>query len=178
MKGKIVLVAVFFALFADFAGCIFGPAKFKGVIGYRPDGRVFIQHDRYYRVGVLPSGWQAMKTKARAISFYNSDYKSSISTDAFCGRDVTDRKLETLGGEMITALEGRSVLYEKNFDLDGRGAVRQKLTGSLDGVSVVVDLVVVRKNGCVFDFYAVMPPNNAANTGDDFENFFGAFHYE
>lgn len=178
MWGRKILscIAVAVALFV--AGCVFGPAKFKGVIGYRPDGRVFLPDRTFYKVGVLPPNWMPMKTRARTISFYNPEYKSSISTDAFCGRSVGSQRIGSLGGEMVSALEGRTKISETKLELDGRGGVRQKVRGSLDGVDVLLDLVVVRKDECVFDFYAVTPPNPGEAVVSDFESFFSAFHYE
>ena len=64
------------------------------------------------------------------------------------------------------------------MELSGRGALRQTVEGSLDGVPVVLDLVVVRKDGCVFDFYSVSPPGADPRVATDFEAFFGEFSYE
>lgn len=147
----------------------------RGVIGYR-HGRVFVTREHTYRVGRLPAGWERMRAPARTISFYNRTSRSSISTDAMCGRDVSDRKLDVLAGGMLSALENRVIRDESRFDLDGRGALRQRMRGSLDGVPVDVDFVVVRKNGCVFDFYAVSPVGTDAQVEEDFEIFFRAFH--
>lgn len=177
MWGKSLLVLAAFFTVASSAGCLFGPSNYKGVIGYR-HGQVFLRHDRIYRVGELPAGWERMSTRARTISFYNAAYRSSISTDALCGQGVSNRRLDVLGGEIASALENRTLVSEVPFDLDGRGALRQRVTGTEDGVPVVLDLVVVRKNGCVFDFYAVMSPDAELGVVQDFEPFFQAFHYE
>lgn len=177
MWGKTAKILTVVCL-AGLAGCIFGAAKPHGVIGYRHDGRVFLSRNSFYRVGRLPDGWKRMSTKARAISFYNPQYKASISTDAFCGREVSDRRLDVLSGEVISALENRRLKSETPFELNGRGALRQVTAGDMDGVPVIVDFVVVRKDNCVFDMYAVMPPNTDAEVGQDFEEFFRAFQFE
>lgn len=172
------IIAFFLAAALIFtSGCIFKPSRYQGVISYR-NGRVFIKHDKFYRVGVLPAGWERMATRARAISFYNPSYESSISTDATCASGAGNRKLESLGNELLSAIEGSVSISEKPFEMDGRGALRRKISGKMDGVPVMVDLVVVRKNGCVFDLYAVMPPAADPSVQTDFEEFFGGFHYE
>lgn len=177
MRGKSLLALSIVTALLLAAGCILGPSKFRGVMSYR-HGRVYIKHDRFYRVGLLPEGWERMKVRSRTISFYNPAFKSSISTDAYCGGGVSDKRLEVLGGEIVSALQDRYVVSETNFDLDGRGALRQVAHGTLDGVPVVVDLVVVRKNECVFDLYAVTPPDVDPEARQAFEEFFGGFHYE
>lgn len=176
MRGRTVKILALLFL-ASLTGCLLGPPKPHGIIGYRPDGRVFLSRDRFYHVGILQGGWRRISTKARTITFYNPEFESSISTDAFCGRDVANRRLDSLGGEIMSAMEDRKLKSETSFDLDGRGAQRQLEEGKMDGVPVVVDLVIVRKNGCLFDLYAVMPPNADPQVAQDFEVFFGGFHY-
>lgn len=173
-ETKIFALAVIIAWLAG--GCIFGATSYKGVMSYR-DGRVYIRHDNFYRVGKLPEGWERMRSGARVISFYNDSLKSSVSTDAFCGRAVGDRRLDALGGEILSALDERTVISEKTIDLDGRGASRQVANGKLDGVPVQVDLVVAKKNGCTFDFYAVTPRGADPRVTEMFEQFFGGFSY-
>lgn len=176
MGGKKFTAFTLIAAFIFTGACIFKPSRYKGVISYR-NGRVYIKHDKFYRVGRLSGGWERMRTRARTISFYNPEYRSSISTDASCVKGSSDRQLESLGGQLVSAIEGRVFISETPFDLDGRGALRQTVSGKMDGVQVYVDLVVVRKDGCVFDMYAVTPPDPDLQVKRDFEEFFGGFHY-
>lgn len=163
-------------------GCIFKQQPFKGVVGY-DRGKVYLTPNRYYgpgifyRVGRLPEGWVPIRTGARTITFYNDVYRSSISTDAWCGRSIGDRSLVSLTGDIVTALEHRSFSEEKNFMLDGRGALRQMVMGKVDGVPTTVDFVVVRKGGCVFDFYLVASGEPPVEATEDFEAFFGGFRF-
>ena len=158
------------------AGCVFKQSQYTGVMSYR-NGRVYLQNKNYYRVGVLPEGWRHMDSKARAISFYNEAYKSSINTDAFCAKSFADRPLDTLAGELSSVLSDRTTLTTEEFMLDGRGALRLLVTGTMDGVAVSMDIVVVKKNGCNFDFVAVTPPDAPDALTNDFETFFNGFHY-
>ncbi|MFH0799297.1 MAG: hypothetical protein V2A66_03850 [Pseudomonadota bacterium] len=172
-----IIAAAFLSASIFAAGCVLGPSSHKGVIGYRP-GVVFLKHNQTYRVGILPDGWERTHPPVRTISFYNPSLRSSIATDAYCGKSVGERRLETLGGEIISAFDDRHMQSETKFDLDGRGALRQRVSGKEDGVPVVVDLVIVKKDGCVFDMYAVMPPDADPAATADFEAFYGEFHYE
>ncbi|MBT3181694.1 MAG: hypothetical protein HN337_04200 [Deltaproteobacteria bacterium] len=119
-----------------------------------------------------------MRTRVRTITFYNEGLGSTISTDAYCGKNVEARLLDSLSGDILNAFDKKQVISEKEFDLDGRGAVRQLIAGELDGVAVTVDLVIVRKNECVFDFYSVSEGGISPETTNAFELFFEGFHYE
>lgn len=176
MRGIRFVTLLLLVAISATCGCIFKPQPFKGVISYK-DGKVFIRNKKYYTVGLLPDGWENFNTRARTISFYNKQYKASISTDAYCGKSVGDRALDSLSGGIITALEGRNVVEEGHFTLDDRGALRQKITGTVDGVATDVDIVIVRKDECVFDFYSVSQPGSADGVKADFETFFKGFHY-
>lgn len=159
------------------AGCVFKKAESIGVMSYR-NGRVFLQNKNYYHVGILPDGWRRMDTKARVISWHNEAYKSSVTTDAFCGKSFSDRPLDTLAGELASALSNdRMTTSSREMMLDERGALRLSVAGTMDGVPVEMDIVVVKKNGCNFDFIAVMPPDAPNQVTDDFEDFFNGFHY-
>ena len=180
MVGRIKLLIICCFLFALATGCVFGRQPFRGVVSYR-DGRVFLSLNhpkKFYRVGKLPEGWNLLKTPARAITFFNDDTSSSISTDAFCGRSVGGQGLSSLGGEVISALDDRKVVEEVPFMLDGRAAVRQRVEGKFNGVPIVLDLIVVRKDNCVFDMYAIMPPDSVSATEGDFETFYLGFRYK
>jgi len=145
-------------------------------MSYR-NGKVFLQNKDFYRVGTLPDSWQRMKSRARAISFYNDGYKTSITTDAFCGKSFSDRPLDTLAGELTSVLSDRTTVSTEDFMLDERGAKRFLVIGKMDGVPLQMDIVVVKKNNCNFDFVAVMPPDASADVKRDFEGFFNGFHY-
>lgn len=128
-------------------------------------------------MGQLPDGWVRMKVSRRAISFYNESYKASISTDAFCGRSFSDRPLDALAGELSAVLAERETKWTEEMMLDGRGALRVFVEGKMDGVPVNMDIVVVKKDECNFDFVAVRPPNASQDVTFDFEGFFKAFQY-
>jgi hypothetical protein len=159
-----------------FVSCVFGPSKAIGVMSYR-NGKVFLQNKDFYRVGTLPNGWQRMKSRARTISFYNEGYKSSITTDAFCGKSFSDRPLDTLAGELTSVLSDRTTVSTKDMTLSDRGAKRFLVVGKMDGVPLQMDIVVVKKNACNFDFVAVMSPDAPIEVKSDFENFFNGFRY-
>ena len=177
-KNLLIVSLILAVLVTTSSSCVFGPTNLRGIMSYR-HGRVYLKRNDYYKVGILPNGWKRAKTHVRTITFYNAELKSSISTDAFCGRMMEDGTLSVLGSDMISDLEHKNIISKKNIKLDRRGAIRRVVSGSLDGVDVSVDLVSTRKNGCVFDFYSVAPLNGAdlSSVASAFKTFFMGFHY-
>lgn len=180
MGRRLIAIALLVAGLAGllvFANCVFGPNRYYGVMSYRGN-RVFIRHDRWYYVGKLPEGWKGLKTRVRSASWYNEDLRSTISTSVLCQASVGDGPLKSVAAEVAGAVERREVSDEREFMLDGRGALRETVKGMVDGVPVEMDVVVVKKNYCAFDFIAVGPPEMIPDVRPVFEDFFNGFHFE
>jgi hypothetical protein len=52
-------------------------------------------------------------------------------------------------------MENRTVISETKFTLDGRAALENELTADLDGVRRHFVVMVLKKDGCVYDFLHV-----------------------
>ncbi len=162
-----------------FSSCFLG-GKLQNsgkVMGYSP-GKVLTEKSSY-EVGLLPAGWNRVHIPPyRTISFYNKKYRSTIETDAFCDESYDDASLKVLTTHLQFALTDKKVRLEKTFTLDQRGAYRSVVDGKVDGVLILLDTVVVKKDNCLFDFSLVAPPYHYENASDDFEIFFRGFKYQ
>jgi len=163
--------------------CIFGRpgAASRKVMSYR-DGHVFLTGSRndYYNVGLLPGGWDRMRLRAYTIAFHNEDMGATISTDAFCGSLYEDVPLPTLTSQLFGGVEDFEITKTYEFTLNERGALRTIAKGTLDGVPLNFDIVVLKKNKCMFDFICVAPDDNETDImtiTSDFEQFFNGFQY-
>lgn len=169
-----IIICVF--LLSSVGGCIFGPSSSRGVMSYR-NSRVYLQGGGFYKVGELPSGWKKFRTSSKAISFYNKEFSSSITTDAFCGRSFNDNPLEVLAGELISTLANHGAVSTKELMLGGRKALRMSAEGDMDGADVKMDAVVLKKGHCNFDFILVSPSGADEKVRSEFEDFFKPFEY-
>jgi hypothetical protein len=173
MKKTCVLAIA--GLLILFASC-FSHRQAISVIGYRHQ-TVYLKKDLFYKVGPLSEGWQKFNVHAKAAAFHNKDLGATISTDAFCGSAFEDIPLKTLTGQLFAGTARHSTLSEKEFQLDGRGALRTVSTGEVDGVPLKFDSVVIKKNNCTIDFVYMSPPERYAGGVGEFESFFGGFRF-
>ena len=60
-------------------------------------------------------------------------------------------------------------------DRDGREALRTEVTAELDGVPIALDLVVLKKDGCLYDLQLAAAPATLSQRQPDFTNFVSAF---
>jgi hypothetical protein len=49
----------------------------------------------------------------------------------------------------------RETLAEETLPLDGREALRSRVAAKLDGVPLVYEMYVLKKDGCIYDFVLV-----------------------
>ena len=145
------------------------------VTGYR-DGRVLTKKG-YYGVGPLPSPWQRIKLGKALVAFRNNPLQSTISTDSFCDQAYNDSSLKALTQHLFAGLQGIKTIDEDSFMLGDRGALRTLIRAKLDGLPVMVDIVVVKKNWCLFDFFLVSAPEKYREAAEDFESFYQGFSY-
>lgn len=155
--------------------CFGGVSKTGKVVGYEP-GRVLTKLGSY-QVGDLPPDWRQLKLGKALIAFYNDELKSTIATDAFCERAYDDSPLDMLTKHLFAGLQDVKIVSEKPLMLGDRGALHTSFSGSLDGLPVRIDTVIVKKDWCLFDFYLVSQPDFHERALAPFETFFRGFAY-
>jgi hypothetical protein len=70
------------------------------------------------------------------------------------------------------------VLSQTPLELDGRGALRTQLSAELDGVSKTFSVYVLKKDGCVYDFMWIGPPDSTPEAAQAFHQFVAGFSTE
>lgn len=136
------------AIAALLAACASGP-QFNGT-EYRSDQVSF-------RLGPLPPGFRRIQTDEALLGFQNSDAGDTIAVNARCGLDGDDVPLQALVNHLFLQFTAREKVSERSFKLDGRDALEVELDAALDGVKRRFLIIVMKKDGCVYDFVLVSP---------------------
>lgn len=163
-------------LVAVTVGCFGGVRRTGKVVGYQ-EGRVLTK-DGFYQVGELPPDWRRVKLDKAVVAFYHPQLKSTISTDSFCDQAYNDSSLENLTRHLLPGLQDTKVIEQEAMTLSDRGGLQTILSAKLDGVPVMLNLVVVKKDWCLFDFFLVSEQAYFAKASEDFEKFFRGFSFE
>lgn len=139
-------------------------------------GNVFRQGDVAFRVGPIPDGWVQLEEEVRGdlATFAFRDERNDVTVGAAgrCRRDGDDVPLRSLTQHLYLGFTNREILKEQEFELDGRVALRTELRASLDGVQKHFVFVVLKKDGCVYDFWQVTNDDGAS---PGFDAFVGGF---
>lgn len=153
-----------------------GLALLLGCGGALRDGR-FAKEGVRYRV-TAPA-----ESAFRRVGFAENDLAWSstaghlIATNATC-KDHGDPTLEVLTGHLLLGFEERTLVERKPLTLDGRAALRSIFEVSIDGVPAEVEVVVLKKNGCVHDFTFVAPRGQRATHQASFDALVAGFAQE
>lgn len=118
--------------------------------------------------------WRQIAAPGGDLAWEHSDTHSVIAANATC-RGHRDPPAEILLNDLLIGTTDRQVLLDETVQLDGRDALHQVVAARLDGVTVVYDLYVLKKNGCVYDLALMARPRSYDAVADAFVDFVTAF---
>jgi hypothetical protein len=138
----------------------------------------FSKPETRYHVGKLGEGWHRVFLENNDLAFAEAGHTGrAIAINSTCkGHD--DPPLPVLMRHLLMGFTEREQSSEKLITLDEREALRSHYTAKLDGVPVELELVVLKKDGCVYDFSYVAPVGEAEARMGDFNTVLAGFHAE
>lgn len=156
---------LYFTLALSGYGC--GRAEF--------DGRTYSANDVSFRVGPLPATWQKIEVEGARLAYRDPQSDTIISIGARCGRDADDVPLEALTKHLFIQFTERQIAEQKRFELDGREALATTLRAKLDGVPRRFRVVVLKKDGCVYDLSEIATAQATHQSDSVFEQVVSGF---
>jgi hypothetical protein len=140
------LVSVGVGLLVALAGCGAGLRE----------GRFFKDGLRYRVTAPPEAEWRPIAFAENDLAWASRTSGHLLAMNATC-KDHGDPSLEVLTGHLLLGFENRVLVERKALSLDGRAALESLFDVSIDGVPAEVEVVVLKKNGCVHDFTYVAP---------------------
>ncbi len=141
------------------------------------DDSVLTRPDVRYRVGKLPDHWKQVWLEGNDVAFSEPGTGRALSVNATCeGHD--DPPLPVLTRHLLMGFTERQEVSQQRVPMAGREALRSRYLAKMDGVPVQLELVVLKKDTCVFDFTYVAPPGEAEARLADFDALLAGFEME
>lgn len=155
------------ALVVLLAGC-------RGVLA----GEMFTRDGVSYRVVVPDSkDWRRVDFEDNDLAWMSTSSGHVIAVNSTCtGHE--DPPLDILTNHLVIGFTDKQLISRTPFTLDGRDALRSVIHAKLDGVPTSLQLVVLKKNGCVHDFTYISPLGSEAAYQKDFEALVAGFKQE
>lgn len=97
-----------------------------------------------------------------------------LASNATC-REHGDPSLEVLTQHLLFGFTDRTLEGQQSMELDGREALHSVYEAKLDGVPVTIELVVLKKNGCVHDFTYISPQGHSEEYRPQFDELVASF---
>lgn len=118
---------------------------------------VFVKEEVRYRVAAPDEArWRRLAFADADLAWGSTTSGHVVAVNATC-HGHEDPPLDVLTSHLLFGFTDRQRLSSRRETIDGREALRSQYRAKLDGVAVELELVVLKKNGCVHDFTAVSP---------------------
>jgi hypothetical protein len=144
--------------------------------GTRFDGQVFRNDELAFRVNRVPSAWRQVEARGALLVFRDDSVPASIAINGRCGKDGDDVPLESLTHHLFLSFTERSVENQVRIPLARREALVTQMIAKLDGVTKRYSVVVLKKDGCVYDFFHVAPVGASPESAERFLTFVRSFN--
>lgn len=180
------------ATFALVATAVLAPLGLTGCASKRAGQGTYIarwqpawkeQNEATYRYGLPGQGWELLLEQGTQVAWQHSTDPAVIQIYSECGShgdsdlsDFTDhQRIDYSSWEIVEEptgekdAEGRPLTRPKQYfaTIADREALRTTVEANLDGASVMIEYVVLKKNGCLFDLtYIAVPRSFEAHTGE------------
>jgi len=129
-----------------------------------------------FRTGQVPAGWRAIEADGTLLAFRDDQNAATLALNGRCGVDGDDVPLTSLTQHLFLQFTEREQKSQQELTLDGRAALRTELTGKLDGVPKHFLVYVLKKDGCVYDFWRIS--EQGGGDASAFEGFVKGFATE
>jgi hypothetical protein len=97
-----------------------------------------------------------------------------VTLTSSCTRP-TESSLEQLTRHLFFGLRNVEFVEQQTLTLDGQPALRSRVTATLEGKPVHLEVVVLRQDVCVFDFSLMSPRALGAPDRNAFQQFVTSF---
>lgn len=138
---------------------------------------VYTGSDARYRIGKVPHSWQLLKMHDNDVAFLSVDSPHSLAINATC-HDHGDPTLPVLTRHLLMGFTDPRTVAQTEETLDGRAALRSHVIAKMDGVPIEMLLVVMKKDGCVYDFTYLSPIGRLEERVATFEEILRNFETE
>jgi hypothetical protein len=165
---RFALAAVTWLALASGCGSRLGPGSF--------DGAVFRRGPVALAVPPVPGAWRRVEVSEESLAFRDDAHQATILVNGRCFAADTHTPLLALTNHLLMGTTEREFVSQEVEPFDQREALHTKLLAKWDGVRMFVDIFVVSKDGCVYDFVYTGSPAFSEEGAALFEAFVRNVH--
>ncbi|MEI6790371.1 MAG: hypothetical protein WCK42_04235 [Myxococcaceae bacterium] len=129
-------------------------------------------------IQTLSSKWMPVTLKGAEQAWIIPDESSSLLIDSQCSPRNQDVPLIGLTGQLLIGMTDQILLEQKMIPYQGREALISTFVVKVDGVTQKMHILVLKKEGCVFDIVLSTPESEFEKRLPDFEKIQSLFTLE
>ena len=122
----------------------------SGANGVSVQGSTVSAGDLSYVMGPVAPSWRAVTIEGNDAAWVDGRTGGIVHVDHTCERSQ-DTPLAALVNHLLLGFTDRETVSEETVPFDGREARHVVVRARLDGVARLIELYVMKKDGCVFD---------------------------
>lgn len=134
---------------------------------------VYTEDGLRYRIGQPGADFHHVEVGDNDVSFAD-EALGTIGVNATC-EGYDDVPAQALLNHLLFGTTDRKRLLQETVTLDGRGALHSIYELALDGVPVTLEVYVLAKDGCVFDFSLITTQPQPAAAAAAFHHLVSGF---
>lgn len=139
------------------------------------DGNVFRQGPIAFRLPDPPTSWRRVDVASASLAFRDEPNAASVLVNARCLSADDRTPLVALTNHLLIGATERQYVSQDPEPFDGREALHTKVRAKWDGVPMLIDVFVLSKDGCVYDFVYVGSEDGSGRGAPAFESFVRGF---
>ncbi len=148
-----------------------GGSKGKGSF----DGTIYKNGPVAFQVPAPPAEWRRVEVDDAALAFRDDAHGASILVNARCLSADDRTPLVALTNHLLIGATERVYVSQEATPFDGREALHTRVQAKWDGVPMMMDVFVLSKDGCVYDFVYLARPEGFEDGAASFERFVRGF---
>lgn len=140
------------------------------------DGSVYRDGPIAFQLPPAPPAWRRVDVTSASLAFRDDTHDASVLVNARCLSSDERTPLVALTNHLLIGATERKYIIQNVEPFDGREALHTKLEAKWDGVPMGLDLFVLSKDGCIYDFVYVGSRDTFEAGSAGFERFVHGFH--
>jgi hypothetical protein len=139
------------------------------------DGNVYRKGPIAFQLPDPPAGWKRIDVDDASVAFRDEPHAASVLLNARCLSADDRTPLVALTNHLLIGATEREFVSQVTEPFDGREALHTKVKAKWDGVPMLIDMFVLSKDGCVYDFVYFGAPSAFEDGAPSFEGFVRGF---
>ena len=139
------------------------------------DGNVYRNGPIAFKLPEPPKSWRRVEVDGASLAFRDDTNAASVLLNARCLSADDRTPLVALTNHLLIGATEREYITQETEPFDGREALHTKLKAKWDGVPMLIDVYVLSKDGCVYDFVYFGAPSGFDKGAPAFESFVRGF---